>query len=304
MLWRFERGHLPRHLASIGLLALTVLQLVHFLRLWYPSNDTSRFPLYPETAITTFLEHHANDGRYAIFRDTAKDPIILPSNSSDVYGTYDWGGYESLTPRTINSMMRQSAQTDSMNLRLLGLANVRYLITRSRTPSDHNALLVDSAEGLRIYENKRAKPRAYFVQHVQLVPEQAIVREMLDSSFSGASALLSEGDDDTISGTFDDRAQVEILHSEDEAMTLHVRNSARSFLVVTDTYYPGWHCTVDGLTTTIYRVNEAMRGVMIEPGIHRIQFEFQPGLFAAGLGLSAIALIAILLTLIVMRFRR
>jgi len=71
--------------------------------------------------------------------------------------------------------------------------------------------------------------------------------------------------------------------------------NARSagFLLLTDTFYPGWRCTIDGRDAAIRRANIAFRAVYVTPGRHDIVFRYRPLPWAVGLGLSIGALASI-----------
>jgi uncharacterized membrane protein YfhO len=60
----------------------------------------------------------------------------------------------------------------------------------------------------------------------------------------------------------------------------------RTVLVYSDTWYPGWRVFVDGVERPLLRVNHAFKGVALEPGRHRVRFEFAPWRFRWGAVLS------------------
>ena len=59
----------------------------------------------------------------------------------------------------------------------------------------------------------------------------------------------------------------------------------RSF---SEIYYPhGWKVLVDGKAQEMLRVNYVLRGLWIEPGNHKISFEFKPAAYYTGDKLTA-----------------
>jgi hypothetical protein len=66
------------------------------------------------------------------------------------------------------------------------------------------------------------------------------------------------------------------------------------WLLLSDTWYPGWKATVDGRPAPVLRANVAHRAVLLPPGNHRVVFSFRPASTARGFVLSAAGL-AILL---------
>jgi uncharacterized membrane protein YfhO len=71
--------------------------------------------------------------------------------------------------------------------------------------------------------------------------------------------------------------------------------------VLSDSHYPGWQATLDGVPTPIHRANFALRAVRIPVGSHRVRFEYEPRSFHAGLTVSLLALGGLITALFVAR---
>src|SRR2546429_8539757 len=72
---------------------------------------------------------------------------------------------------------------------------------------------------------------------------------------------------------------------------------APAWLVLTDTWFPGWRARVDGADVVVRRADHAFRAVALPPGRHEVEFTFTPrGLRAgAAITLAALALVGVLL---------
>jgi hypothetical protein len=68
-----------------------------------------------------------------------------------------------------------------------------------------------------------------------------------------------------------------------------------SMVVLSDTFFPGWHATIDGKPTDIHRVNCSMRGVLVSSGKHTIEMVYLPLSFQIGFGISMVTLAGLLL---------
>ncbi len=62
------------------------------------------------------------------------------------------------------------------------------------------------------------------------------------------------------------------------------------FVVLGDTYYPGWQATIDGEKTPVYRANSIVRAVYVPAGQHTITFTFRPPDFIIGAFISGLTL--------------
>jgi uncharacterized membrane protein YfhO len=83
--------------------------------------------------------------------------------------------------------------------------------------------------------------------------------------------------------TRDAANQVEIVVDSDNA----------GWLVLADTYYPGWQVTVNGSQTEIYPADGLFRAVHLEAGRWNVNFVYSPMWFYFGFGLSLISWLAL-----------
>jgi hypothetical protein len=69
--------------------------------------------------------------------------------------------------------------------------------------------------------------------------------------------------------------------------------SQDGFLLLADTFYPGWHADVDGVRTPIYRANISLRGIALPKGQHTVRFTYEPAPYFRGLQITLVALTAL-----------
>jgi hypothetical protein len=70
-------------------------------------------------------------------------------------------------------------------------------------------------------------------------------------------------------------------------LALHGRSAG--VLILTDPWYPGWTCYMDGVPTRIWKANYAFRGVMVPPGTQEVVFRFEPRSYRLGRAVSLIS---------------
>ena len=66
------------------------------------------------------------------------------------------------------------------------------------------------------------------------------------------------------------------------------------WLVLADTYYPGWRVFVDGVEGRIYRADYVLRAVPLATGSHQVEFVYEPMSFKVGATISGITLLLVL----------
>jgi len=65
---------------------------------------------------------------------------------------------------------------------------------------------------------------------------------------------------------------VEIVNYQENTVTIDTKSVNSAFLVLTDTFYPTWHVTIDGKEGKIYRTDYNFRGVLLPKGNHHVIF--------------------------------
>jgi hypothetical protein len=82
----------------------------------------------------------------------------------------------------------------------------------------------------------------------------------------------------------------------DAAATTVVNVSApeESWLVLADTYYPGWRAEVNGRSAEIQRANLAFRAVLVPQGTSTVRFTYAPDWLFPGMAISGVSLLVLL----------
>ncbi len=192
-------------------------------------------------------------------------------------------------PRRLTSISVEGiAPVGTFILRGLSLVDTRTNTTRQVTLStDGNYRLVHSGD-VKIYENLDALPRAFVVHQAEVIPDddQAVAR-MRDPAFDPIrTVILADGE--PLAGSGD--AMVEMVSYAPEEVIVDVTTDAPGYLVLTDTFYPGWRASVDGEPAEISRADVAFRAVRLEPGAHRVEFRYRPASVRWGAWISGVAL--------------
>jgi hypothetical protein len=89
--------------------------------------------------------------------------------------------------------------------------------------------------------------------------------------------------------------RADITREDTREIVIDAEAPRDGFLLLADTFYPGWTAEVDGVQTPIYRANLAVRGIALPKGRHQVRFVYGAPGFFRGLQVTIVALAALLL---------
>ncbi|MBN1564061.1 MAG: YfhO family protein, partial [Anaerolineae bacterium] len=272
----------------------------------------------------------------------------LHANSTWSYGLHDARGYDSLIPKQYADYMNLIAAQSGLDYNridpiaydneqalaspLLDLLNVRYVATDWIIEGDLAALgyeEVYSDGALRIYENLDALPRAYTLPYYDLTQEMC--GAVPDDFVTIITSPAFEADPRrvVIQG-FPDAEGCEVVYNwpepahEADPVAAQIANYGEieviitpiveetSWLVLADSYYPGWKAFVrpqgsdesEEKEIDIHLVNGNFRGVILEPGAWTVRFRYSPATFQVGAFLSFLSGMLIIFMIVIWLWRR
>ena len=157
-------------------------------------------------------------------------------------------------------------------LPLLGRMHIGYIVS----PRELDLPIVTRTPDVTIYRNDQVLPRAWIAPAESALK---VVSEIVPASL------------------------IESLTDSGNAVTICASSPQAGWLILSDTFYPGWQVTVDGVSAEIQIANEAFRAVKFPAGTHRIEFRYEPRLVSIGLIVSLGSLVVIAAGLIVLHLR-
>jgi hypothetical protein len=128
------------------------------------------------------------------------------------------------------------------------------------------------------YENRDRFPRAFIVGRArQLLLGSGVLQQMVKTDFRKEVLLeeLPESDEseNRVSGEFQPAT---IKKYEPNWVEIETNHSTGGYLVLTDVWYPGWKCWINGEPVPVLRADYAFRAVRIPGGNCQIVFKFEP----------------------------
>jgi uncharacterized membrane protein YfhO len=97
--------------------------------------------------------------------------------------------------------------------------------------------------------------------------------------------------------------KVEFISETNNRLQLHVIAREDAFLVLSDTYFPGWKAYVDDREEKIHRADYNFRAIFLRAGMHQVEFVYRPMSFTAGAIVTSLAIIGCLSIGLVVRYR-
>ncbi|MFB3895753.1 MAG: YfhO family protein [bacterium] len=300
--WRNKT--VPRYLRLIPI--ILVLGDLWSFDVWFTTTDKApKFysNYYLDSAETQFLE---SDKSY--YRILALDEVLSWMHTNETGPTaefrpnrlmlkqiYDTRGYDPVTLRNyvgyINQMQGKSQRLyqggllyihsiDKCNWEMLSRLNVKYIISVNEQVNPNLELVFQ--DHLKIYQNKTAVPRAYFISGKE---NESLIENKPPDAGSGSN-------------------QVAIVKYTANQIRVNVSTDTSGYLVLSEVDYPGWQVTVDRQKQTILTYRDIFRSVYLTPGEHQVAFMYAPQDFRWGMMISLISIfgcLGMLLTQLMVR---
>jgi hypothetical protein len=182
------------------------------------------------------------------------------------------------------------------------LLNLKYLVINSDQNFDipgYHKVYNDGV--LAILENRYAKKRVYFPRSIKVADDE-------EEALRGVFELPSIRGDQTIveaEGTAglsfehgglslrqDPKATVEIVEYRPNRIGVRANLTSDAWIIMTDTFYPGWQATIDGKTeASIVPANYIFRAIFVPEGLHEIVFQYWPKHFTLTIVIALITLL-------------
>ena len=311
-------NQLSRRAFFASLLTLLVVDLVWISVDFNPTFQRSR--VFPATA-TTELLRSLEPGRVLVVPsdletnrrvDEATEKIIAPPNTLLPYRIPTVTGKNQQFPRWYReyaSLIEPQPNLshvvfDKPISRYFDLLNVKYVLTRQTAGPLAGLRLIATAEGVSIYENKNALPRAFVVSRAIEVanPDDALA-VLADQGFDPKTTVVIQKPEVQISDlnfTISNPHSTRIIEESRNRVVVETQTSGDGLLVLSDNYYPGWRAFVDGVETEVLRANHTMRAVKLPGGSHVVSFDFDPFTLKISIYVSLVAAAIVLVALLLL----
>lgn len=292
--WLREQRHALRW--GLGLALVQLLSALPLAATYIPVIDASW--LYPETAVIRWLRDATEKDRSRV--------LLGPPNVAMLYGFFAANGQDGLTPRRIEEIIgpietgrtlgvwgsEQLSAGMVFRSPVVELLGIRHFVVPPGWQGLGPGLTLEyDGPDARAYRNDLALPRAFVVPRVRCVDDRTALRLIRERAvdFRNEALLASPCDEAPAPGASAGSWRAEIRDYRPDHVVIDAVAASAAYLVLTDTWFPGWRAWVDGVETIVWRADHAFRAVWLGPGRHEVEFRYRPVSFQIGLGLSVLA---------------
>lgn len=257
-------------------------------------------------------ERGGDGGPFRIFHDSVKEvpSVTLRALEDDRLWHFDWMR-RALFPMTADLEFAFEPNWDGLYLQptvqaarvartlpahrraaFLGLYNVRYVV-QFKPPADPLFSELARWPGganleARLLLNGACLPRARWVPRALRRPGEAeIVRTLVSPLFDPRREVVLPGeaaDETGVGGSGDalSGAACTVVRRDGGVVAVAVDCPGDGYLVLADSWAPGWRAEVDGAPALVERANLALRAVKVPRGRHTVVFSYRPRWRVAG----------------------
>ena len=304
------KNRIPTDLFKIAIVLIILFDLWMYSMPYIDVKDPDE--IFTENDIVKFLQ---KDRGYYRVLDVTKHPKALPQHIAGRYGIEKIGGYDAVQLRHYYEFAAKAGNTEptiSTRLpikevhypKLIGMLNGKYMITEEKK-NDMRYSLVYSNNKYYIYLNKENLPRAFVVPNALVLKNKdEILNTLVSDYFDIKDRVILE---DFPEGKLENRgsfSEADITYYSPHRIVVKVSLENPGFLVLSETWYPGWKTFDNSKETKLYKTDYVLRSVYLDKGEHEVEFIYSPSSYKIGIMITLTTLIFVLLFIVVGFIRR
>ncbi len=209
--------------------------------------------VFPKTELTTYLRELPQPCRVGAGEGNIASGLLA------AYGIEEWLGYDGLYPERIVRFQKTIGQ-DFWNAIEPACAVAYYLHDPRYEPlfprdEPGRFARVAQRDGLEVYRNNRALPRAYLLGAAECIEDsKALLERMKQPGFEPARlALIETSLDNSLPQPAPEwLGEARVTAHTGNHCSIEVNAQAPAILVLADAYYPGWKAWLDGAPVEVF----------------------------------------------------
>jgi hypothetical protein len=187
----------------------------------------------------------------------------------------DWYRLETVHAFTV-SMLTATSELGWWEDRMVRFYGIDYVVARKPTRDGQREVFAGKS-GLKVFANPDVYPRAWTVHQVVTAPDEQKTWEMVrDGPVDLREAVVIPGAAPEGLDTCTASDHVGLARERPSSVAVDVTMACKGLLVISDNWSPGWHARVDGRSAELWKVDGAIRGVVVPRGWHRVTMSYRP----------------------------
>jgi len=215
-------------------------------------------------------------------------------------------GRESMEPGPfMDFYLKFKATLASEHRPLADMMNIKYFfLPDSIRQKKFSLLRKKEVRGIKgyLYLNWSVMPRGYLLRSIKVIKDRdKILDYMASPEYRPKEELILQEEVDISAKRRRWMHFAKVIKHEPNYVKVDISTNKPAMYFLSDTFYPGWKAYVDRKETKIYRANYLFRAVKIEPGIHKLEFVYEPESFKKGAIISLFTILSLFLAAFVSR---
>jgi len=249
---------------------------------------------YPEPPALTHLRARSDPHERVV--------LGVGKNLGMLYGLREVAGYDGLTPHRVEHVAgprRESWLLASGSIDvtidaaspLFDLLAIRRVVVPRDTATVPAHIVPDyQGRDARIVSNTRALPRAFLAARARCASDQEALRLIRGAEVDLRQEVVLSGCQTPPPGVAElGVARVVFAIDDAERVRLTTESDGPAWLVLSDTWFPGWQARVDDVPQPVRRADYAFRAVALDAGRHDVEIIYAPRSVRDGLVITLVA---------------
>lgn len=133
-----------------------------------------------------------------------------------------------------------------------------------------------------------------------------LTRGMLREGSQFKTTIILESKERIVNSSCGDQPQADItlIQGLPRKTVMNINSNQAGYLFIANTWYPGWHASVDGKSTPILHADFNFQAIPIPEGNHQVQITYSPASFTAGAFISGMTIIFILGIVVLLKIKK
>ena len=182
----------------------------------------------------------------------------------------------------LNYLNNQARSLDIQN-NILKLLNIKFVITGGKD----EILLNNDSTKITVSKYVDYCPRVFVVGKTIVLNNKAeLLGKLFSEDFDLFKEIIIEDQRGNVANLPFEKKEINYkikkLDYLSNKVKIAIELENNGFLVLSDTYYPGWKAYIDDKETTIYKTDYILRSIFLEKGKHNVEFVYDPITFKIG----------------------